>query len=333
MRAALLALCASMTAAAAIADGPALTLDDLRKFSSTERVDALARLRGVSTADTVLQALSTQLTSEADARRESGQPPLFPGCLRSDEFELSAQLKLAYQSADAQTFRALSAEYHRLSQMLRNALRAAQASGNWRKNFAHLRHWISDWSRARDPAVKELLHRTLTDQALRASLSAYRGKSVYFVARPSPALRTYDEYVFNLMCTSDEDNLNWLKDQVARNGWFDIQRYGRAADQAAWLMVQHADGAPAYQAYIAALLEVKARSGETDPRNYAFLSDRIAVRAGRPQPYGTQMECVKGEWLKPEVEHPQDLDTRRAALGLPPMAKQLSQRGARCQIR
>jgi len=333
MRAALLALCASVFGSAAFATGPTLALSDLTRFSSSEREDALARLRDSGAADSALQALSTQLTSEAEARRESGQPPLFPGCLRADEFEVGAQLKLAFASADSRTYRALAAEYRRLTLMLRNSLEAAQSSGNWRKNFAHLRHWINDWSRARDPAVKELLHRTLTDQALRASLSAYQGEKVYFMARPTPALRTYDEYVFNRMCASDEDNLHWLQDQVARNGWFDIRRYGRAADQAAWLMVQHADGAPAYQAYIAAVLEVKARSGETDPKNYAFLSDRVAVRAGQPQTFATQMECVNGEWLQPEVVDPGALDSRRAAIGLPPLAKQLAQRKDLCRIR
>jgi hypothetical protein len=311
---------------------PAPTLAELTRLPGGDRENALAALRGTPGADATLQALSTELTSVADARRDSGLPPRFPGCLSADEFELNAQLKLAFSSADASAYRALAAEYRRLTTMLRMALNAAQTSGNWRRHFAHLRHWISDWSKARDPAVRELLRRTLTDQAIRASLSAFQGEKIYFMARPTPALRAYDEYVFNLMCTADEDNLEWLKQQVARNGWFDIRRYGRAADHAAWLMVQHADGAPAYQAYIAAVLEAKARSGETDPKNYAFLSDRVAVRAGRPQTFATQMECVDGEWLSPQVAEPGDLDARRAAIGLPPYAKQLAQRKGLCRI-
>jgi hypothetical protein len=327
------AVCASMFASSAFAADAIPTLAELTHLSSSERENALAALRDSADADSALQALSTQLTSEADARRESGRPPLFPGCLRADEFEIGTQLKLAYRSADSKTYRALAGEYRRLTTMLRSALNAAQTSGNWRKHFAHLRHWINDWSRASDPAVRELLHRTLSDQAIRASLSAYQGEKIYLMARATPALGAYDEYVFNLLCTSDEDNLNWLQDQVARNGWFDIRRYGAAADQAAWLMVQHADGAPAYQAYIAAVLEVKARAGETDPKNYAFLSDRVAVRAGQPQTYATQMECVNGEWQKPDVAEPESLDSRRAAIGLPPYEKQLAQRKTLCRMK
>ena len=148
--------------------------------------------------------------------------------------------------------------------------------------------------------MRELLRRTLLDQAIRVSLSSFEGARIYGKARATAALRAYDEYLFNRMCTADENNLNWLKAEVARNGWFDIPRYGTAADNAAWLMVQHADGDPDYQLYIASVLAAKARSGETNAQNFAHLSDRIAVRVGLPQKYATQMECVDGEWLAPE---------------------------------
>jgi len=324
LRAALLIVC---TTAFALGQGQTPTLESLAKVDSRQREDALVALRDGSGGDAALLALATELTTQAEARRDSGRPPLFAGCMRADEFELRTQLDLALASADGKTYKALAAEYRRLTTMLRSALSAAQASGNWRKQFSHLGHWITDWHKAKDPTVRELLHRTLADQAIRAALSSFKGEKIYFMARPTPALRAYDEYLFNLMCTADEDNLNWLKDQVARNGWFDIRRYGRAADQAAWLMVQHADGAPAYQAYIAALLEVKARSGETDPQNYAFLSDRIAVRTGQPQTFATQMECVDGRWLAPNVVAPEELDSRRASMGLKPYRAQLAQRG------
>lgn len=330
MRAALLACCSMFASGAFAAD---ITLDELSRLEGRAREDALVALRAAGNSDSALQALSIQLTTIADARREAGQPPLFAGCLADEEFELATQLKLAFASSDGATYRALASEYRRLTQMWHRAITDAQSSGNWRKTFSHLGHWISDWHRAKDPAVRELLHRTLTDQAIRSSLSAFQGQKVYFIARSTPALRAYDEYLFNLMCTSDENNLDWLKDQVALNGWFDIRRYGPSADQAAWLMVQHADGAPAYQAYIAAVLEVKARSGETDPKNYAFLSDRIAVRAGQPQTFATQMECVNGAWVTPEIVDPQGLDSRRASIGLPPYEKQLAQRKGLCALK
>jgi hypothetical protein len=320
----LLACLAGWGLASAQHAGP--TLDQLAALKVKARENALAAIRGNRDGEATLLALETEAALRAEARRQAGQPPLFRGCLRADEFELSAQLALARAAANAKAYRLLAGEYRRLTTAVRTALAAAQSSGKWRARFAHLGHWIDDWESASQPAARELLQRTLVDQAIRASLSSFDGPRIYGKSRPTAALRAYDEYIFNLMCTADEDNINWLKAQVAHDGWFDISRYGRVADQAAVLMVQHADGDSSYQAYVASLLESKVARGDTDPRNFAFLSDRIAVRAGRPQRFATQMECVDGEWIAPQIEELAGLDTRRAAMGLPSYREQIEQR-------
>ena len=74
------------------------------------------------------------------------------------------------------------------------------------------------------------------------------------------------------------------------------------------------------------MLAAKARSGETNSQNFAHLTDRIAVRVGMPQKYATQMECVDGAWLAPNVDDPEGLDARRAEMGLPTYREQVAQR-------
>jgi len=311
----------------ACAQDSSRTIEAIAAAGAKQRENTLAAIRESRDGDATLLALSTQAALKADERRQSGQPPQFRGCLRADEFEVGAQLALARAAWDSRAYRALAAEYRRLTTALRTALASARSSGNWRKRFGHLGHWIADWEQARDPDTRELLERTLVDQGIRASLSSFQGAKIYGKTRPTAALKAYDEYLFNLMCTADEDNLNWLKGRVARAGWFEIGSQGAAADQAAWLMVQHADGDPEYQAYIVSVLSPKAKSGDTNSQNFAFLSDRVAVRAGAPQTYGTQMECVDGEWLAPNIESPAtELDARRAAVGLPPYRVQVSER-------
>jgi len=322
-RAALLACCVIVTAAYA-QRAPPVAIEQLAAQSQRQRENTLAEIRFSDGGDEVLLALETEAAIRADARREEGRPPLFPGCLRADEFELAAQLALARASLDAKAYRVLAVEYRRLTTALRLALADSQASGRWRPRFAHVGHWIDDWEHAGVDVTRELLRRTLLDQAIRASLSQFAGARIYGKSRAAVALRVYDEYVFNLMCTADEDNLSWLKQQLETIGWFDIGKYGWAADQAASLMVQHADGDPQYQAYIAAALEPRVASGDTNPQNFAVLSDRVAVRAGRPQRYATQVECVNGEWLAPKIEEPESLDARRARVGLPPYLEQLA---------
>ena len=312
---------------AACAQDSSRTIDAIAAAGAKQRENTLAAIRNSRDGDAVLLDLSTQAGLKADERRQAGLLPQFRGCLRADEFEVGAQLALARASFDSRAYRALAAEYRRLTTALRTALAAARSSGNWRKRFDHLGHWIGDWERATEPDARELLERTLVDQGIRASLSSFEGAKIYGKTRPTAALKAYDEYLFNLMCTADEDNLKWLKGRVARAGWFEIGSHGVAADQAAWLMVQHADGDPEYQAYIVSVLASKAHSGATNPQNFAFLSDRVSVRAGAPQTYGTQMECVDGEWLAPNIESPAaELDARRAAMGLPPYRVQVSER-------
>lgn len=324
-----LAFCCCLIARGVPAQG-ARSFDEISALDAHQRENALAAIRNTPDGDTAFLALETEASLRADARRDGGEPPLFPGCLRTDEFELDVQLALARAAYDSKAYRALAIEFRRLSTSLNTALATAQSSGKWRKRFAHLGHWIDDWERAKDPDVRELLRRSLVDQALRASLSSFDGAAVYGQARPTAALRAYDEFVFNRMCTSDEDNLNWLKERISSSGWFDIRRYGAAADNAAWLLVQHADGDPAYQASVAVLLEPKVASGDTNPANFAFLRDRIAVRNGVPQRFATQAECVEGKWLAPKIEDPAGLDARRAAMGLEPYRDQLARRKHLC---
>jgi transposase len=329
MRIGLVACCIVGTHAIAGARIP--TIDEVAALEARPRENVLAAMRNSHDGESTLLALETAAAVRADERRESGVPPQSRGCLRPDEFELAAQLALARAAYDGAAYRALSWEFHRLTHALDKALAGAQASGDWRRRFAQLERWIKDWEDAQDPAARELFHRTLIDQAIRASLSSYDGAKIYGQARPTPALRAYDEYLFNLMCTADEENLRWLKAQVTSAGWFDVGRYGKAADQAAWLLVQHADGDPGYQSSIAELLQPKLETRDTDPQNFAFLVDRVAVRAGRPQTYATQMECIEGKSLAPRIAEPEGLDARRAAMGLEPYPAQLERRKSLCR--
>jgi hypothetical protein len=320
-----------VTGSLALAGARIPSIDEVAALEDRPRENVLAGLRNSHDGEITLLMLQTAAAVRADARREAGVPPLSRGCLRAEEFELGAQLALARAAYDGAAYRAMSWEFHRLTRAFDRVLGSAQAGGHWRKRFAHLERWIRDWEAAEDPAARELFRRTLVDQAIRASLSSFEGPKIYGKSRPTPALRAYDEYLFNLMCTADEDNLEWLKARVAADGWFDAGKYGKAADHAAWLLVQHADGDPDYQAVVAGLLEPKLRTHDTSPQNFAFLADRVAIRAGRPQTYATQMECVEGRSLAPRIAEPESLDRRRAAMGLEPYSVQLERRRDLCR--
>jgi hypothetical protein len=132
-------------------------------------------------------------------------------------------------------------------------------------------------------------------------------------------------------CRQDSANAAWLDDQIARFGWFDIGAYGEQADTAAWLIAQHNDRNPAFQQRVLAMLEPLAASEGTNPANYAYLYDRVAVNTGRLQRYGTQGRCTAPSvWTPRDIEALDGLDDRREAAGIGPMADYKTGMDRRC---
>jgi hypothetical protein len=125
----------------------------------------------------------------------------------------------------------------------------------------------------------------------------------------------------------DQQNTADLKALLEMYSWFTISEWGKAADNNAWLLVQHADQDRNFQKAVLAKLEKLYPSGETRPDHYAYLFDRVATSWNDPsqrqlQRYGTQGHCVEsGKWEPFPIEDEANLDARRAEVGLPPLAE------------
>ena len=113
-----------------------------------------------------------------------------------------------------------------------------------------------------------------------------------------------------------------LRELVAEHGWPGWSRVGDEAASAAWRIVQHAIGEPDFQRAMLPVLAEAAERGDVDPAEVAMLEDRIRVFEGRPQVYGTQFDWNDdGTAMVPmgTVDDPDNVDARRAAVGLPPI--------------
>ena len=124
----------------------------------------------------------------------------------------------------------------------------------------------------------------------------------------------------------DARNLARLKAIVAAHGWPDARRFGESAAQAAWLIAEHADSDPKFQAEVLALMKPLFEDGQVSREHYALLTDRILVAEGKPQLYGTQYrtETVGGiVHFGPStpIAEPEGLDERRAEMGMTPHAE------------
>lgn len=118
----------------------------------------------------------------------------------------------------------------------------------------------------------------------------------------------------------DLSNTNEIKKILKLHGWMIISKFGAETDRQAWLLVQHADQDLFFQAGIAFLLEKLVFLGETDPKNFAYLYDRVVVNFqdfGLKQKYGTQADLKeKTIIIKPYEGTLEELNLRRKKLGL-----------------
>ena len=50
-----------------------------------------------------------------------------------------------------------------------------------------------------------------------------------------------------------------------------------------------------------------------------MLTDRVRISKGQPQVYGTQTEISNGEVIFKSIENQEEVDDRRAEMGMPPL--------------
>jgi Family of unknown function (DUF6624)/Domain of unknown function (DUF4153) len=127
----------------------------------------------------------------------------------------------------------------------------------------------------------------------------------------------------------DERHLEKLKKLLRKKPWFDPDKIGRFAEQDAWLIVLHANHDLDFQEQVLAAIEPRALTGAFDGRRYAHLYDIVARARGKPQRYGTKSLCENGRWVADVTEDPEQVDERRAQMGLAPLAQTLEQENAR----
>jgi hypothetical protein len=112
-----------------------------------------------------------------------------------------------------------------------------------------------------------------------------------------------------------------LRELLAIHGWPDETIAGSDGTEAAWFIVQHAIGEPAFQRQVLRVLRRCEGTGCVPLWHAAYLEDRIAMYEGRPQLYGTQwIDDSRDGRLRPWViAEPGRVNERRAAAGLGPL--------------
>ena len=109
-------------------------------------------------------------------------------------------------------------------------------------------------------------------------------------------------------------------------GWPGLSLAGEDGEEAAWVIVQHSIGEPAFQRRGLELLKEAAARGEAPRWQVAYLEDRICACEGRPQIYGTQYDWDENGEMSPypAIEDAERVNERRRAAGLVTLEENLA---------
>ena len=170
----------------------------------------------------------------------------------------------------------------------------------------------------RDPTLRaELLRMVRADQEVRAKITA----DPHLLAGPTTTDRNAIALIQQGMAI-DRRNTARMAQIVAKHGWPGKSLVGEDGSEAAFLLVQHADQAKAFQKRCLPLLKTAADRGEARKKDWAYLTDRVLLGEGKPQIYGTGFQPnANGELVPLPIYDEANVDARRKSVGLPPLAE------------
>ena len=125
------------------------------------------------------------------------------------------------------------------------------------------------------------------------------------------------------MAAVDSINVVKITSILDKYGWLGPSVIGDDGNSTLFIVIQHAHLAT-QEKYLPMMREAVAK-GNAKPRSLALLEDRVALREGRKQIYGSQVYVGLGpkeKYVLP-LEDPANVDRRRAKVGLPRLADYL----------
>jgi hypothetical protein len=114
-----------------------------------------------------------------------------------------------------------------------------------------------------------------------------------------------------------QDNAKRLREIIAEIGFPTISAVGRKASDAAWLIIQHSIGEPHFMKLCYQMMEENVY--DVNPKNKAYLYDRIQVFQSKPQKYGTQLTA---EGALFPIENKENLNQERIKVNLPQLSQE-----------
>lgn len=125
---------------------------------------------------------------------------------------------------------------------------------------------------------------------------------------------------------NEKDSLNLIKIKfiLDKYGWLGADVIGRQGNSTLFLVIQHSDQTT-QEKYLPMMREA-VKSGKAQGGDLALLEDRVALRQGKKQIYGSQIGRTPEtqKYFILPLEDPENVDKRRAEVGLQPLADYVS---------
>ena len=127
------------------------------------------------------------------------------------------------------------------------------------------------------------------------------------------------KYFWSLINEQDSINEIAVTKIIDDYGWLSIERVGQNANQSLWLVIQHAP-LEVQEKYLP-LLRESVKQNQSQGWHLAFLEDRILMRNGKKQIYGTQSKLNNetGQFEIAPIENFKTVNERREEIGLEPI--------------
>jgi hypothetical protein len=148
----------------------------------------------------------------------------------------------------------------------------------------------------------------LTDQTYRKQISEVEKK----YGADSDEMRAH----WDLIKKTDEANLEQVSEILDERGWLGPKVVGDKGSLTLFLVIQHAD-INTQEKYLPMMREA-VKEGNARASNLALLEDRVALRQGKRQIYGSQIgrDPDTGEYYVSPLIEPEKVNERRAEVGL-----------------
>lgn len=195
----------------------------------------------------------------------------------------------------------------------------------WSKILEKVQANLDEYEKDFDKPLKVQLDQIyVRDQMLR---QLYRGAEEKFG-------KESDEMKYFWQLVSEQDSLNEIEviKIIEEKGWVGKSLVGGQANMTLWLVIQHAP-LETQEKYLP-LLKKSVLKGESSGSHLALLEDRIQMRNGKPQTYGSQITTDKetGERVVYEIREPEYVNQRRKEVGLGPIEDYVKRRGIEWKI-